>query len=252
MQSDFKKIFAALLLGVFLISLVSAQLIFKQSEEVDIKIVCINAGFCSVATQCNVSVFSPTETTILDGVQATQAASLAFHNITLNSTQTEELGEYRVGGFCKDGSVTQVVDFVFDITKTGTELSTSRAILHFVLLIGVLGVFLLTLWGAIILPMKNPRGGLDEIVAVDFLKYFKLGLMFISYTLLVWVINLFLSISNNFLLLTQFNGFFTMIFVILRAFMWPLFVTMWVVFIILAWKDLRLLKLLERGFTPKG
>ena len=99
--------------------------------------------------------------------------------------------------------------------------------------------------------MGNPKGGLDEIVSVDFLKYFKLGLMFISYTLLIWVINLFLSISNNFLLLTQFNGFFTMMFEILRAFIWPLFVTMWVVFIILGWKDLQLLKLLQRGFTPK-
>ncbi len=252
MQSEHKKTIFAIILAIFLVTTVFAQLTFKQSEEVDIKIVCINAGFCTASAQCNVSIFSPTEKTILDGVQATQAASLAFYNITLNSTQTEELGEYTVGGFCKDGSVTQIVDFNFDITKTGTELSTSRAILHFVLLIGVLGVFLLTLWGAIILPMKNPRGGLDEIVAVDFLKYFKLGLMFISYTLLVWVINLFLSISNNFLLLTQFNGFFTMIFVILRAFMWPLFITMWVVFIILAWKDLRLIKLLERGFTPKG
>lgn len=119
MQSEHKKIFAAIFLGIFLISLVSPQLVFRQGTEVDLKIVCINAGFCTSAAQCNVSVFSPTELVILNGTQATQSANLAFHNITLNTTQTIELGGYRVGGFCKDGSVTQVVDFTFDITADG-------------------------------------------------------------------------------------------------------------------------------------
>lgn len=119
MLSDFKIILVILLVGVFLVSNVSAALTFEQSEIVDIKIVCINAGFCTVAAQCNVSVFSPTEVVLLDGVEATQSASLAFHNITLNSSQTSQLGTYRVGGFCKDGSVTQLVDFDFDVTANG-------------------------------------------------------------------------------------------------------------------------------------
>ena len=118
MLSEHKKIFVTFLLGLFLISMISA-LTFQQARDVDIKIVCINAGFCTSAAQCNVSIFSPTEFVLLDGVEATQSSSLAFHNITLNSTQTIDLGEYRVGGFCKDGSVTQLVDFPFTITADG-------------------------------------------------------------------------------------------------------------------------------------
>ena len=119
MQSEHKKIMLVFIVAMFFISFASADLVFKQRETVDIKIVCINAGFCTTAAQCNVSIFSPTEIVLLDGVEATQSASLAFHNITLNSTQTSQLGTYRVGGFCKDGSVTQVVDFDFDVTANG-------------------------------------------------------------------------------------------------------------------------------------
>ncbi|KKL53380.1 hypothetical protein LCGC14_2276010 [marine sediment metagenome] len=121
MQSVNKKIWLMFLISFFLVSSVSAALTFEQSKDIDLKITCINAGFCTAAAQCNVSVFNPSQVALLDGVQATQSASLAFYNITLNSTQTSELGTYSVGGFCKDGSVTQVVDFDFDVTADGKE-----------------------------------------------------------------------------------------------------------------------------------
>ena len=139
-----------------------------------------------------------------------------------------------IGGFLSSG---------FEITPTGFSLTESISMIYFILILGVFGIFLLTLWGAIVLPMKNPRGGLDEIVDVGILKYFKLGLMFLSYALFVWIINLLLTLSNNFIILTQYLGFFTMIFEILRVFIWPLFVIMWVTFVFLGWKDLLLIKL---------
>ena len=147
-----------------------------------------------------------------------------------------------IGGFASVG---------FIVTQTGDQLTESISMIYFILTLGVFGIFLLTLWGAIVLPMKNPRGGLDEIVDVSILKYFKLGLMFLSYTLFMWLINLLLTLSNNFIILSQYLGFFTMMFVILRSFIWPLFVIMWATFTFLAWKDLQLIKLLERGLSPK-
>lgn len=113
-----KKILTGIFMSIFLISLASA-LTFKQNEQVDIKIICINAGYCTTSAVCNVSVFSPSEVTLLNGIQATRAANLAFHNFTLNGSQMSDLGQYRVGGFCKDGSVTQLVDFNFDVTANG-------------------------------------------------------------------------------------------------------------------------------------
>ncbi len=120
MQSEHKKILAGIFVGIFLITIISS-LTFQQNNDVDVKIVCINAGFCSSSAFCNVSVFSPNDITLLDGIQATQSPNLAFYNFTLNSTQTSSLGKYSVGGFCKDGSVTQVIDFNFDVTADGKE-----------------------------------------------------------------------------------------------------------------------------------
>ncbi len=145
MQSEVKKIIFGMILCIFLLASVSA-LTLKQNTTSDINLVCINAGYCSAAAECNVSVFAPNEEVILDGVTATQSASLAFHNITLNSTQTSQLGEYQVGGFCKDGSVTQLVDFTFDVTHSGGVLkegSTSILIMAiiFMLVIGALCLF---------------------------------------------------------------------------------------------------------------
>ncbi|KKN65823.1 hypothetical protein LCGC14_0477590 [marine sediment metagenome] len=144
MLSVNKKIWLIVLMSFFLVSSVSAALTFEQSKDINIKIVCINAGFCTAAAQCNASIFSPSEVVLLDGVEATPSSSLAFHNITLNSTQTSQLGTYRVGGFCKDGSVTQLIDFDFDVTANGEpfqEFPTAFIIIILGIVFIILGLF---------------------------------------------------------------------------------------------------------------
>lgn len=118
MQSEHKKILVGLFMGILLVTIISS-LTFQQNKEVDVRIVCINAGFCSSTTDCNVSVFAPDQELLLSGIQATPTANLASYNFTLNSSQTVQLGEYTVGGFCLDGSVTNVIDFTFDVTADG-------------------------------------------------------------------------------------------------------------------------------------
>ncbi len=121
MQSVHKNLLVFLFLGIFLVTNISAELVFKENTDIDLKIVCINAGFCSATAQCNVSVFDPNENVILDGIEATQSASLAFYNITIIGNLSSPSGEWRVGGFCKDGSVTELVDFTFLVTPSGID-----------------------------------------------------------------------------------------------------------------------------------
>ncbi len=113
-----KKLLFGIFVSVFLVTLVSG-LTFKQNNPIDLKIVCINAGFCTSTSQCNASIFSPNEVVLLSGVQGTIASNLAFHNFTLPASNTSDLGQYRVGGFCIDGSVTSLIDFNFDVTADG-------------------------------------------------------------------------------------------------------------------------------------
>ncbi len=118
MQSDHKTIFVFLFIGIFLLGSISA-LTFQQNTETNFRFTCINAGFCSSGTDCNISLFSPTQDLLISGRQATQSADLANFNITFNSSSLSEFGEYTLGGFCKDGSVTNIIDITFDVTADG-------------------------------------------------------------------------------------------------------------------------------------
>ncbi len=144
MLLEHKNLFGMVLVMVLLVNTISADLTFQQDRDVDIKVVCINAGFCTPSAECNLSVFDPAEIILLDGISATRASTGAFYNFTVNNTQTNVLGTYRVGGFCKDGSVTQLIDFTFDITADGKVFHifpTQFGVILFAFLLVGLGVF---------------------------------------------------------------------------------------------------------------
>ena len=171
--------------------------------------------------------------------------------LNVTGTNFTTNGDFSTLTVCQGTGLGGFLVIGFEVTPTGTELTPARGIIYLGLLLGVLFVFSLTMWGSIVLPFKNKRGALGEIVDVGFLKYFKIMLIFLTYALLVWVINLLLTLSNSFILLSQYVGFFTMVFVILRSLIWPLFVLMWIAFIVMGWRDLQLVKLLTRGIVPK-
>ena len=206
-----KKILAIMFMSIFLISLASA-LTFKQNEQADINIICINAGYCTASAICNASVFDPDNIVILDGVQATQSPSLAYHNITLNSTQTTKLGQYNVGGFCKDGSVTQVIDFNFEVTKIGKILETKESLIYFILAFGVLLLFILSFYFMIMTPYGNEIDDKGAVMKISKLKYVKIGLILLTWVLLTWFLNILIGLSDNFVSLTMYYGFFGFIF----------------------------------------
>jgi len=64
-------------------------------------------------------------------------------------------------------------------------------------------------------------------------------LYFLSYVLLVWLMNLLFTISNNFNVLSQYNALFKILFKVLNVLSYPLFVIMLVVFVVVAIKRLQ-------------
>jgi len=86
------------------------------------------------------------------------------------------------------------------------------------------------------------------IISINKLKYFKIMLYFLSYVLLVWLMNLLFTISNNFNVLSQYNALFKILFKVLNVLSYPLFVIMLVVFVVVAIKDSKIKKLIEEGF----
>ncbi len=138
----------------------------------------------------------------------------------------------------------------FQVTSTGRLLKTSDSINYSILTLGALFLFLLCLYGGMVLPFKNERDEEQKIVSVEKLKYFKVGLIFLSYVFFVWFLNLLLTLSTNFSVLTQFTKFFEVIFSVTNTVSLALFVLMLFLMSVLAWKDLQLKKLLDKGISP--
>jgi len=221
-------------------SLIASDLgVFKINSTIQLYQSCENCTFVNLS-----SVKLPNGSVLFYNLEMTKNAQ--DYNYSFNSTDL--LGEYMYN-VCgnKDGDL-ECEDIGFYITKTGFEETTSNSILHFVLIIFVSFIFGLCLWGAISLPFENRREGSVGIISINKLKYFKIMLYFLSYVLLVWLMNLLFTISNNFNVLSQYNALFKILFKVLNVLSYPLFVIMLVVFVVVAIKDSKIKKLIEEGF----
>lgn len=242
-----KKILVFIIVGIFLISLASATQThlgtFKQNDCVQLIQTC---GNC---TYNNISFVYMVNDAILYNVSSPMTKVGTFYNYTFCNTTI--VGAYTANGVGNpDGKITSWT-YGFDVTPTGTILKTSDSNLYILLTLASLFLFLLTLWGGIVLPFRSNRNEEGEIISVQKLKYFKVGLFFLSYVFFMWMLNLLLALSTNFSILTQYTKFFEVVFSVMNVMSYPLFVLMLIIMSILAWKDLALKKLLQRGITPK-
>lgn len=134
------KILVILLFGIlFLIPLISSTQIYQKETDFDLKVPCFNNDtYCSPASLCNVTIISFNGSSIIDNLEMTY--NIAFHNYTLNRTQTTESGEYTTSVICNDNGVLGYSTYNFIITPTGKSLSTSSAIVQGLILIVMFAV----------------------------------------------------------------------------------------------------------------
>ncbi len=241
-----KKIILAIILGIFLISLVGATQqtlgTFKQGSCMQLVQTC---GNC---TYNNISFVYQTNNAILYNISDKMTKVGTFYNHTFCNTSL--VGEYVVNGVGNpNGEITSWV-YDFAVTPTGTILETSDSNLYILLTLASLFFFLLCLWGGVVLPFRNNRNDEGGVISVQKLKYFKVGLLFLSYVFLIWLLNLLLALSTNFSILTQYTKFFEVVFSVMNAMSYPIFVFMLIIMSIMGWKDLQLKKLLQRGLNP--
>ena len=240
-----KKILLTIMIGVFLISLVGATQqtlgTLKKGDDMNLIQTCGNCTFNNIST-----VLYPNSSIAISNVKMTKDDT--FYNYTFNDTQTT--GIYIVNGFGDPNGIKTSWAYDVEVTPTGTLLETSDSINYAILTLGSLFLFLLCLYGGMVLPFRNGRDGEGKIISVEKLKYFKVGLLFLSYVFFAWFLNLLLTLSTNFSVLTQFTKFFEVIFSVTNTVSLALFVLMLFVMSVLAWKDLQLKKLLEKGIFP--
>jgi len=114
------------------------RFIAQQNTNFDIKEPCYNNGtYCSSGAVCNISVWMPNEQTILvDGGGMTNRGT--FHNYTLNTSQTNILGDYEASITCTDGSLSNFDSFAFKVTPSGQTYQEGEATIYAIALASML------------------------------------------------------------------------------------------------------------------
>ena len=121
-------------MSIFFISLAQAQG-YTLNEELDVKVVCLNDGYCSNDSFCNVNIIDPNSNLIVTNQNMTN--QISYHNYTILPNET---GEYQIRGFCKDGVVSEEIDFNLEVTGDGTTLGIPEALINITLLLFFVGL----------------------------------------------------------------------------------------------------------------
>jgi hypothetical protein len=143
-----KNKFIFLLLGIFMLSFATAQT-YTLNEELDIKIICINDGYCSNISYCNINIIDPDSILNVTGENMTYQVS--FYNYTITPIK---IGEYKVGGFCIDGEYLEEIDFTFDVTQSGGTTPEGFPAFQGIFLLIIFGTACFLLYLSIIMHEK--------------------------------------------------------------------------------------------------
>ncbi len=130
-----RKLTIILILGMFLITLVSASQeelgTFKQGDCMQLKQSCTNCTYVNFT-----KVSYPDSTIALTEVEA-EKNGMSYNYTFCNTTQ---LGIYIVEGFGDNGGTNSIFVYDFEITKTGLNFTTKESIIHIGLIFGLVAV----------------------------------------------------------------------------------------------------------------
>lgn len=244
------KILLTLILGMFLISLVSAEIqtlgTFKPGEEINLIQICANCTFNNITS----IIRSPNSTQIMGNVVMTRIGSV--YNFTLSSGNTTELGEYIVNGIGDLDGVNTVWNYNFFVTPSGFILETSESLIYIIILIATFILFLAFLYPAITLPYSNNVNDDGSITQIVKAKYFKLLSIWFSFGFLMWFLQTLNTISVNFVELTNLTNFITNIFTYTQGLSVAVTLLILSILFIESWKDIILsntIKKFGKAFT---
>lgn len=122
-----------LILFLFLIPLISSENLVEQGDTYYLKVQCIyNGTFCPSGSYCNLTLFYPNSSILLNNEQMTNQFS--FYNYSISSTN--DLGVYQCSSVCCSGTYCgSSTDCTFEVTTTGNKVSLSNSIIVIVFLI---------------------------------------------------------------------------------------------------------------------
>jgi len=157
-------------------------------------------------------------------------------------------GIYEAKFNCNNSEIGGYSEIDFIVNSFGKDIQTSESILYVVLTLAVLILFLTVLYLNIRIPSRNKTNGEGKIIIISNWKYLKIGMVLITYSLGLWLLNLLVGLSDNFLSLSIYYGFFSFIFLVLVKMSWVVFVLVFVIFMAAFIRD----RFLKKELTKFG
>jgi len=118
------QIIVFLTMFVLLLNCCSALETFEQNTNIDIKQPVRIDGGLPKDTLCNITVYYPNKSLLVDFKEMTEENS--YYNYTIPSTKTSTKGVYTYDIFCTNGTLSSSDSFEFLINLGGVPPSTSR------------------------------------------------------------------------------------------------------------------------------
>lgn len=156
------------------------------------------------------------------------------------------VGDYAYLVHCNSSNLGGFASAPFIVTKTGTELTTEESLIYILLTLAVLGLFILSLYAMIVTPYSNEINGKGAVIKITKSKYVKLGLILLSYVLFVWLLNVLIGVSDNFVTLTMYYGLISFLFLTLNYLALPISIFILVLCVFEIVRDINVNRLLNK------
>ena len=164
-------------------------------------------------TNCTIHIFRPSDGEhIIEELMEFTMSDFDF-GLNVSAGNFSEIGQYSVLFYCEvPGEIGGFFEYAFYITKTGLPLNKSESIIYLILAFGVFLLFVISFYFMILTPYDNEVNRKGAVIKITKLKYVKLGLILLTWVLFTWFLNILIGLSDNFVSLTMYYGFFGFIF----------------------------------------
>jgi hypothetical protein len=173
--------------------------------------------------------------------------------VYVNKENFTEPGDYSYIIQCNNTAGYGGADSVFfRVASNNSTTETSESIFYFLVTLIIFFFFIGMAVITYIMPYNNKRNEKGEIFFIPKTKYIKLVLIPITYALFVWLLNLLVGISDNFITLGMYYGLITFLFNVCITLSYPLLIFVLIIAVYNILKDIEVHKQIKKFGSVKN
>lgn len=205
-----------------------------------------------MSISCYLTMQYPNTTVAYSNFNLTRGSTAsAYYNVTLPAGMP--IGDYNnVEVYCTDGVLNGTESYQFTVRGNGSQPTTTEGMIYVVVIFICTLLLFLSLWGVFGIKGGNVVDENGSVLHVNNLKYLKIFLVAMAYTLLVILAYFGMNLSYNFSSFNLATSIFNWIFTILMSGILPFLSLLFVFMVIKFAKDLKIQKILDVGGEYRG